>query len=405
VTPWLSDALLRAQTDERLAGLARAGHERAFVAIVERYRKPLLAFARRIAPEGRAEDIVQQALTSAWAALAAGAEIAHLRGWLHQIVRHEALRVAQREGRDVHDPLDPRGVVDVRALDAELEDRLRVREAFAGIAGLPARQREALVRIAVEGRSRSEVAAALGLSEGAVRQLVHRARATLRAAATAITPLPLASWAAAAAGGGGNAGLVEAVAGAGGATAAGTLLKAGAVVVATGALATGVTLSGHERRPAPPRTASHPTHAVPLRVADVVPEAATAPRAERSSPLRRSAPAAARRRGGGHRPNAPAMGRQRHEDSRPERHGDARTPAPERGGGEQRSGSSGDGASTETQPAGSGSEDLSTVTTTSGSNEGSGSGSTGDGSGSSGESSGPGSGDALPTTTDGGGDG
>jgi hypothetical protein len=36
-------ALLRAQTDERLVELARAGHERAFEAIVERYRKPLLA--------------------------------------------------------------------------------------------------------------------------------------------------------------------------------------------------------------------------------------------------------------------------------------------------------------------------------------------------------------------------
>jgi hypothetical protein len=35
------------------------------------------------------------------------------------------------------------------------------------------------------------------VSEGAVRQLLHRARATLRTAATAITPLPFVSWLAA----------------------------------------------------------------------------------------------------------------------------------------------------------------------------------------------------------------
>ncbi len=40
----------------------------------------------------------------------------------------------------------------------------------------------------------------MGLSDGAFRQLVHRARLTLRAAATAITPFPVASWAAAAGG-------------------------------------------------------------------------------------------------------------------------------------------------------------------------------------------------------------
>ena len=48
---------------------------------------------------------------------------------------------------------------------------------------LPGRQREALVETALQGRGRSEIASAMGLSEGAVRQLVHRARMTLRSAA------------------------------------------------------------------------------------------------------------------------------------------------------------------------------------------------------------------------------
>ena len=73
MSPWFSDALLRAQSDDRLVMLARAGHERAFVAIVERYRRPLHAFARRLVPEARVEDVLQQAFLNAWAALSAGA--------------------------------------------------------------------------------------------------------------------------------------------------------------------------------------------------------------------------------------------------------------------------------------------------------------------------------------------
>ena len=84
----------------------------------------------------------------------------------------------------------------------EVERREDARDALSGLAALPERQREALLRVAVEGRPQGEVARELGVSEGAVRQLVHRARLTLRAAATAVVPLPLASWAAGATGAG-----------------------------------------------------------------------------------------------------------------------------------------------------------------------------------------------------------
>jgi DNA-directed RNA polymerase specialized sigma24 family protein len=83
VTPWLTDALLRAQSDERLVVLARDGHDRAFVAIVERYRRELHAYAGRLLPGGPAEDVLQQALVNAWAALRNGTEVAHVRGWLY----------------------------------------------------------------------------------------------------------------------------------------------------------------------------------------------------------------------------------------------------------------------------------------------------------------------------------
>src|SRR4051795_12276863 len=83
-----SSVLLRTQTDERLVVLARAGHERAFEAIVERYRGALLRASRRYLPEARAEDALQQAFIAAWSALQRGDEVRDLRAWLYRIVHN-----------------------------------------------------------------------------------------------------------------------------------------------------------------------------------------------------------------------------------------------------------------------------------------------------------------------------
>lgn len=248
--PWLSDRFLSSQSDERLVSLARAGHDRAFVAIVERYRGPLQAFARRLSADGPAEDVVQQSFLSAFKALRAGAEVTHLRGWLHQIVRHAAVNAASRT------PLESelREIVDGRSgTEEQVERRMLVLDGLSEIARLPERQREALLGT-VEGRSRSEVAAAMGVSEGAVRQLVHRARARVRAAATAIVPYPMAEWTAASRPGAGAERMVEVIAGALSASAGGLVLKAGAVVV-SGVVAAGILAPDHRRVPV--RSGSH----------------------------------------------------------------------------------------------------------------------------------------------------
>src|ERR1700742_2524918 len=108
-----SSVLLRTQSDERLVQLARAGHERAFEAIVERYRAPLLRGARRYLPEARAEDALRQAFISAWSAVQRGHEIRDLRAWLYRIVHNTALNQLRLAGYDY----------------AELDDALRGTEA------------------------------------------------------------------------------------------------------------------------------------------------------------------------------------------------------------------------------------------------------------------------------------
>jgi DNA-directed RNA polymerase specialized sigma24 family protein len=139
--------LLCSQTDERLVALARLGHERAFEAIVRRYRRALL--------EAHAEAVVDEALGVARGRLRRGEDVGDLRAWLCALVRGTA---ARRFGRVL--------------LDALAADDV-ARETVATVARLPVRQREALLRIA----ARDELG-------------VPRFQAA-RAIASALTPLPL----------------------------------------------------------------------------------------------------------------------------------------------------------------------------------------------------------------------
>jgi RNA polymerase sigma factor (sigma-70 family) len=239
MTPIVSSTILRTQSDARLLALVGAGHDRAFEAIVERYRKPIMRYCRRFLPEPRAEDAVQQVFLNAWSALRAGSEVSDLRPWLYRIAHNAALDAVKRVGYDYDELTEALDVTS--ASSEEVERRWVVRETLTGVAGLPANQREALLRTAVEGQSRAEIARDLQISEGAVRQLVHRARATLRSAATAVTPMPLVSWLAATGPGSGQTPtrIAELAVGGLGAGGGAALAKTGTVVVAAGVLAVG----------------------------------------------------------------------------------------------------------------------------------------------------------------------
>src|SRR3954447_18530814 len=123
MSPRLADALLRSPSDERLVALAQEGRERAFTTLVERHRKPLLAFAGRLVGMERAEDVVQQALLQAWAALQRGSKVGHTRGWLHQIVRNAAFKATARTPNEapLPDEVVAAGPDPIAALEQQLE--------------------------------------------------------------------------------------------------------------------------------------------------------------------------------------------------------------------------------------------------------------------------------------------
>jgi len=254
MTPLLSAPLLRAQTDRRLAGLARDGHDRAFEAIVERYRRPLNRYLRRLLSEPLAEDVLQATFVRAWQALRAGTEVNDVRAWLYRIAHNQAVNALRIAGAALpHVP----GVPAVNP-EVEVELREELRATLDDIDALPERQRAAILAVAVADRPHADVAAELGLSDGALRQLLLRARTTLRAAATAITPYPIVVWLA-----GGQevsaARVAEIAAGAGG---AGLTLKAGVAVLAAGAVVAGTPgmRDEHAARVATHERSSTPVH-------------------------------------------------------------------------------------------------------------------------------------------------
>ena len=237
MSPWVSIRFLQTQSDERLLAAARQGHERAFEALVRRHRAALLGHALRLLPDVSAEDALQQGLLQAWTALQRGAEVHVPRAWLHRVVHNAAVDVL-RSRSHVDDDLAAWAAA-TDAPNCEGEELAALRETLSAMAALPAIQREALLRTAVEGDSHERVASALGLSAGAVRGLVYRARVTLRAAASALTPPPIAAIAARLVRRAAPAGhpFANLIAGGQESDITGVLLSGGAAALSTGVLA------------------------------------------------------------------------------------------------------------------------------------------------------------------------
>ena len=221
--------MLRTQPDERLVALAREGGNAAFGEIARRHRASLLSFAGTVAPPSRAEDVVQDSLLKAYASLRDGAEPEVLRAWLFRIVRNTA--IDEQRGVRHHEQLDE-NYDGVEQPPQAFERRQGVAALVASIRDLPRAQREAIVKRELEGRGHEEIGRALRLSPGAVRQLIYRARHTLREAAGALIPAALLRAAA-------MPGADQAAGGLGMAAAA----KVGlAAVVATGTIVAGTTI-------------------------------------------------------------------------------------------------------------------------------------------------------------------
>jgi RNA polymerase sigma factor (sigma-70 family) len=234
---------LRTQPDRRLVALVRDGYETAFDEIVRRYSAPLRRYAAAIVG-GRSEDVTQDAFSKALLALRRdGAEI-ELRPWLFRIVRNTALNDLRDTPPTPEAPAD--AIAGGRNPAEEFERREELAELIGRLRSLPESQRAAIVMRELEGLSHEEIATALGLSGGAARQAIYRARQALRDGFGMLLPLPALR---ALLSGTSSAPFEAAAAGAG---SAGVVLKAAtATVLVVGAIGAGVGMDHgrHESRP------------------------------------------------------------------------------------------------------------------------------------------------------------
>ena len=152
---------------------------RRFERLCEPLRADLFRFAFWLARDRSvAEDVVQETLMRAWRSIDTLTGEAAVKPWLLTIARREHVRLHERKRL---------ATVDVDAL-AHAEDPALARsddhesdDVFAAILALPDEYREPLVLQVLLGYSTDEIAAHLGLTNGAVLTRLCRARQRLRA--------------------------------------------------------------------------------------------------------------------------------------------------------------------------------------------------------------------------------
>jgi RNA polymerase sigma-70 factor (ECF subfamily) len=184
-----------AETDESsLVARLKAGEDAAFTEVVHRYGGRCLAVARRLMrTEDDAQDAVQDAFLSMFKNIDRFDEQSRLSTWLHRIVVNACLmklRSKQRRPETSIEGLLPTFVEDGHSARAyrswneqpgDDEDRAALRKLVREkIDELPESYRNILLLRDIEGLDTAATAAAMDMTETAVKTRLHRARQALR---------------------------------------------------------------------------------------------------------------------------------------------------------------------------------------------------------------------------------
>lgn len=181
-------------SEAQLLARLQIGDEGAYEVLLRRYAGAMLAIARRILrSEHEARDAVQDACLQAFRSIHGFRGEARLSTWLHRIVANAALMRLRSAGRrpevSIDDLLptfeeDGHQAGDVQALPVSPEAALESAEARAQVRecleDFPAQYRAVIVLRDLNELSTAETAAALGITENAVKIRLHRAHQALR---------------------------------------------------------------------------------------------------------------------------------------------------------------------------------------------------------------------------------
>ncbi len=180
---------IRAGEEDELVARVASGDRAACRQLLDAHLRRIIAFAARVLGDGtEAEDVAQEAFLALWRrAPEWRAGEARLSTWLHRVARNaciDRLRRRRELGLEAAgDPPDPRA-----GPDADLARRDVALVVGQAVAGLPERQRLALVLAHYQELGNIEAAAIMEVSVEALESLLARARRGLREALAARRP-------------------------------------------------------------------------------------------------------------------------------------------------------------------------------------------------------------------------
>jgi RNA polymerase sigma factor (sigma-70 family) len=179
-------------TDDRaLVARVRAGDDRAFESLFQRYQPRIAAYVRGMVHDhGRAEDITQEVFMSALRRMRdeTTREI-NFKPWIFEIAKNKCIDAFRRTrsasevsfdardaiGADEHGRLAEPGATP----DSAVEGKVAIDNLFGAFGGLSAVHHEILVLRELEGLSYREIGDRLGMSRPAVESTLFRARKRL----------------------------------------------------------------------------------------------------------------------------------------------------------------------------------------------------------------------------------
>jgi RNA polymerase sigma factor (sigma-70 family) len=178
--------MTREISDAELVSRSLAGDREAFSQIVTRYQTLICSLAYSgMGNLGQSEDVAQETFITAWRHLSHLREPDKLRSWLCGIVRNRIHKSLHREGREPasnavsleeeHDSACSAALPSEQTINREEEALL-----WRSLERMPEMYREPLILFYRQHQSVQQVAAALDLSEDAVKQRLSRGRRMLQ---------------------------------------------------------------------------------------------------------------------------------------------------------------------------------------------------------------------------------
>jgi RNA polymerase sigma-70 factor, ECF subfamily len=168
--------------DAELMLRVREGDEASFALLLNKYRTPIVHFLyRMVQNQAVAEELAQEVFLRVYRSRSGYEPAAKFTTWLFRIASHLALNwVRDTKGERGRDEMGE--MADRRpSVEQSMVREVALDEVRGAVKALPDRQRAAVLMHKYEEMDYSQIAAALELSESAVKSLLFRAYETLRA--------------------------------------------------------------------------------------------------------------------------------------------------------------------------------------------------------------------------------